>query len=64
MNNIKYTNFVTLFISTLVGEPLNNEAWDWYYEVVGEKRCDIVDTWWQTGNRFLAKSPFDIFFHM
>ena len=32
-----------------VGEPLNVDAWKWYYEVVGDKRCPIVDTWWQTG---------------
>ncbi|GLX84446.1 acetyl-coenzyme A synthetase 2 [Thalassotalea loyana] len=31
-----------------VGEPINPEAWHWYYEVVGESRCPIVDTWWQT----------------
>ncbi len=31
-----------------VGEPINPEAWRWFYEVVGEKRCSIVDTWWQT----------------
>ncbi|SDK55413.1 acetate--CoA ligase [Microbulbifer yueqingensis] len=31
-----------------VGEPINPEAWEWYYEVVGDKRCPIVDTWWQT----------------
>ncbi|QYJ07802.1 acetate--CoA ligase [Qipengyuania flava] len=31
-----------------VGEPINPEAWRWYFEVVGEKRCPIVDTWWQT----------------
>jgi acetyl-CoA synthetase len=31
-----------------VGEPINPEAWKWYHEIVGEKRCDIVDTWWQT----------------
>ena len=31
-----------------VGEPINPEAWEWYYKVVGEKRCPIVDTWWQT----------------
>ena len=31
-----------------VGEPINPEAWRWYYEVVGEERCPIVDTWWQT----------------
>ncbi len=31
-----------------VGEPINKEAWEWYYNVVGEKRCPIIDTWWQT----------------
>jgi acetyl-CoA synthetase len=31
-----------------VGEPINPEAWNWYYEVVGDSRCPIVDTWWQT----------------
>ncbi|WP_237059282.1 acetate--CoA ligase [Microbulbifer sediminum] len=31
-----------------VGEPINPEAWQWYYDVVGDKRCPIVDTWWQT----------------
>jgi acetyl-CoA synthetase len=31
-----------------VGEPINPEAWEWYYQVVGESRCPIVDTWWQT----------------
>ena len=32
-----------------VGEPINKEAWEWYYHVVGGQRCDIIDTWWQTG---------------
>ena len=32
-----------------VGEPINPEAWRWYHDVVGEGRCTIVDTWWQTG---------------
>ena len=31
-----------------VGEPINPEAWEWYYEKVGKKKCPIVDTWWQT----------------
>jgi len=34
-----------------VGEPINNEAWQWFYHVVGEGRCTLVDTWWQTGKR-------------
>ncbi|WAR19899.1 ACS2L-like protein [Mya arenaria] len=40
-----------------VGEPLNNEAWDWYYNVVGEGRCDICDTWWQTETGGIAITP-------
>jgi len=31
-----------------VGEPINPEAWEWYYRTVGDSRCPIVDTWWQT----------------
>ncbi len=38
----------SLRILGTVGEPINPEAWMWYYEVVGRKRCPIVDTWWQT----------------
>jgi acetyl-CoA synthetase len=40
-----------------VGEPINPEAWKWYHEVVGEKRCDIVDTWWQTETGGIMISP-------
>lgn len=32
-----------------VGEPINREAWDWLHEVVGDSKCTLVDTWWQTG---------------
>ena len=39
---------IRLFLNS-VGEPLNHEAWEWYNNLVGEKRCPIVDTWWQTG---------------
>lgn len=48
--------FTLCFLSLLpffyetVGEPLNDEAWKWYYTVVGEGKCTVVDTWWQTGN--------------
>ena len=35
-------------IKILVGEPINHEAWNWYHDLVGEKRCPIADTWWQT----------------
>ena len=40
-----------------VGEPINPEAWRWYYEVVGEERCPIVDTWWQTETGAALISP-------
>ncbi len=40
-----------------VGEPINPEAWEWYYHVVGEERCPIVDTWWQTETGGILISP-------
>jgi acetyl-CoA synthetase len=40
-----------------VGEPINPEAWEWYYRVVGEQRCPIVDTWWQTETGAALISP-------
>jgi acetyl-CoA synthetase len=40
-----------------VGEPINPEAWIWYYEVIGKKRCPIVDTWWQTETGMIMISP-------
>jgi len=40
-----------------VGEPINPEAWEWYYNVVGERRCPIVDTWWQTETGAIMLSP-------
>ena len=40
-----------------VGEPINPEAWEWYYHVVGEQRCPIVDTWWQTETGGILISP-------
>ncbi|MEE3240078.1 MAG: acetate--CoA ligase [Pseudomonadota bacterium] len=41
-----------------VGEPINPEAWEWYYHVVGEGRCPIVDTWWQTETGAIMITPF------
>jgi acetyl-CoA synthetase len=43
-----------------VGEPINPEAWMWYYRVIGKERCPIVDTWWQTetGGHMIAPLPF------
>jgi acetyl-CoA synthetase len=40
-----------------VGEPINKDAWTWYNDVVGEKRCDLVDTWWQTETGGICLSP-------
>ena len=45
---VQKTSRSSLKILGTVGEPINPEAWEWYYNVVGEKRCPCVDTWWQT----------------
>ena len=45
---VKKTSRKSLRLLGTVGEPINPEAWDWYFKTVGEERCPIVDTWWQT----------------
>jgi acetyl-CoA synthetase len=45
---VKQTSRASLRLLGSVGEPINPEAWEWYYHVVGDGRCPIVDTWWQT----------------
>ena len=40
-----------------VGEPINPEAWEWYHRVVGDGRCPVVDTWWQTETGGILISP-------
>ena len=40
-----------------VGEPINPEAWDWYYKIVGNGACDVIDTWWQTETGSVLISP-------
>ena len=45
---VKGTSRESVRVLGTVGEPINPEAWEWYYHVVGEGRCPIVDTWWQT----------------
>jgi acetyl-CoA synthetase len=45
---VKKTSRKSLRLLGTVGEPINPEAWEWYYRVVGDERCPIVDTWWQT----------------
>ena len=54
---VQKTNRSTLRILGTVGEPINPEAWLWYYNVVGEGRCPIVDTWWQTETGGILITP-------
>ena len=56
---VKKTKRSSLRLLGTVGEPINPEAWEWYYRVVGEERCPIVDTWWQTetGAHMLTPLP-------
>jgi len=51
------TSRKTLRILGSVGEPINPEAWEWYYHIVGEQRCPIVDTWWQTETGGIMITP-------
>ncbi len=51
------TSRKTLRLLGTVGEPINPEAWEWYYHVVGEDRCPIVDTWWQTETGGIMITP-------
>ncbi len=54
---VKATSRASLRILGSVGEPINPEAWEWYYRVVGEERCPIVDTWWQTETGTILITP-------
>jgi len=56
---VKRTSRKSLRLLGSVGEPINPEAWEWYYQVVGESRCPIVDTWWQTetGGHMISPLP-------
>lgn len=54
---VKKTDRSSLRLLGTVGEPINPEAWMWYHEVVGEKRCPIVDTWWQTETGGILITP-------
>ncbi len=56
---VRGTSRASLKLLGTVGEPINPEAWDWYDRVVGESRCPIVDTWWQTetGGHMLTPLP-------
>jgi acetyl-CoA synthetase len=56
---VKKTSRSSLKLLGTVGEPINPEAWEWYYHVVGDGRCPIVDTWWQTetGGHLITPLP-------
>jgi acetyl-CoA synthetase len=56
---VKKTSRSSLKLLGTVGEPINPEAWEWYYHVVGDARCPIVDTWWQTetGGHLITPLP-------
>ncbi len=55
---VKRSSRSSLRLLGSVGEPINPEAWEWYYRVVGESRCPIVDTWWQTETGAMMITPF------
>ena len=54
---VKRTSRKSLRVLGSVGEPINPEAWEWYYNVVGDGRCPIVDTWWQTETGGILITP-------
>jgi len=54
---VKSTSRASLRLLGSVGEPINPEAWRWYHKVVGDERCPIVDTWWQTETGGILISP-------
>jgi acetyl-CoA synthetase len=54
---VKATSRSSLRLLGTVGEPINPEAWEWYFHVVGDTRCPIVDTWWQTETGSILITP-------
>lgn len=54
---VKNKDLSSLQVLGSVGEPINEEAWNWYYEHIGKKNCPIVDTWWQTETGGIMISP-------
>jgi acetyl-CoA synthetase len=58
---VKQTSRASLKLLATVGEPINPEAWEWYWRVVGDSRCPVIDTWWQTetGGHMIMPLPGD-----
>jgi acetyl-CoA synthetase len=56
---VQRTSRASLKLLATVGEPINPEAWEWYYRVVGDSRCPVIDTWWQTetGGHMITPLP-------
>jgi len=54
---VKKTKRNSLRLLGSVGEPINPEAWNWYYKIIGEEKCPIVDTWWQTETGGILITP-------
>ena len=54
---VSATQRTSLRLLGTVGEPINPEAWEWYFQIVGDKRCPIVDTWWQTETGGILITP-------
>ncbi|HAN60593.1 MAG TPA: acetate--CoA ligase [Gammaproteobacteria bacterium] len=54
---VRQTSRSSLRLLGTVGEPINPEAWEWYYRIVGDERCPIVDTWWQTETGGIMITP-------
>jgi len=54
---VQKTSRASLRLLGTVGEPINPEAWEWYYRVIGDARCPIVDTWWQTETGGILITP-------
>ncbi len=54
---IEGTTRKSLHLLGTVGEPINPEAWEWYYKTIGDERCPVVDTWWQTETGGILISP-------
>ena len=55
--HVKSTSRKSLRLLGTVGEPINLEAWEWYYRIVGNQECQIIDTWWQTETGSVLISP-------
>jgi acetyl-CoA synthetase len=56
-DHVQLTSRKSLRILGTVGEPINPEAWEWYYKVVGNESCHVIDTWWQTETGSVLISP-------